>query len=560
MDIKGKVEKFTNIVEDKGAAYLARRTVFQAGMKLNGSRIVSYEEFKELCAPVKKEIVAQREEYRELQEDGPKVLVMLCTDGSDADIESTKASLKAQTYRPCKVLIGSRDHIRTHVENFLGDNGGDVWVLILRAGDVLPPDYIYRLLKCAEDEPENALWYTDHVVMEGGEARTHFKPDFNEEQLCAYNYIGEVFMVRADALLLMENTDAYACLLEAVADLGIGHCSDVWYETTVTERESDASVDELIKNIFTGMCKEETDISVATGDGVRNVSLSLNVAPLVDVLIPNMDHAEDLDKCLRSLEKQSVAGRLHVIIIENNSKLEETESYYESLGEAFDMDIEVVRWEGTGFNYAALNNFGEKHAKGEYLLLLNNDVELMGENAVEKLFECMLIEGVGAVGAKLYYEDGSVQHAGVIVGMGGVAGHACVGARDGGYLNSANTMRRVSAVTAACMLIDRALYQKIGGFNEEFAVDFNDVDLCLRIVSEGRKIIYQPQCEGVHYESKSRGKEMREGEALSRYNADVERFRELWSTFLAKGDPYYSPNLTLSRMDYSCGNPFLLKK
>ncbi|MCR4928160.1 MAG: glycosyltransferase family 2 protein, partial [Lachnospiraceae bacterium] len=208
-----------------------------------------------------------------------------------------------------------------------------------------------------------------------------------------------------------------------------------------------------------------------------------------------------------------------------------------------------------------INNFGAKDATGELLLLLNNDVELIGDDALEMLAMTVMRSDVAAAGAKLIYADGTVQHGGVAVGLGGVAGHDHVGffGDEAGYLKQLVCARDVSAVTAACLMMKKSVFDSIGGFNEEYAVDFNDIDLCMRIRRAGGKIIFQPLCKAYHYESKTRGNVKKTADAQKRFEGEVHRFMRDWGSFLKKGDPFYNPYLTLARNDHSLGNPYMFE-
>ncbi|CDA98856.1 putative uncharacterized protein [Lachnospiraceae bacterium CAG:215] len=237
--------------------------------------------------------------------------------------------------------------------------------------------------------------------------------------------------------------------------------------------------------------------------------------------------------------------------MENNSEKEETFAYYKEL-EKKNPKAKVVFWDGTGFNYPAINNFGVEKAGGEYLLFLNNDTEIVNEDCLEELLGYCMREDVGAVGARLYYEDGSIQHAGVIVGLGGVAGHAFTDFphESPGYFGRIVMAQDYSAVTAACMMMRKNVYEEVGGFDPQWAVAFNDVDLCLKIRKAGYLIVYNPYAELMHYESKSRGYEDNE-EKVERFNSEIDNFMRVWKEFLDQGDPYYSPNLTLDKNDFS---------
>ena len=213
--------------------------------------------------------------------------------------------------------------------------------------------------------------------------------------------------------------------------------------------------------------------------------------------------------------------------------------------------MRVVRWEGE-FNYSAINNFGEKAAKGEYLLLLNNDTEMINPDCLEELLGYCMRSDVGAVGARLYYEDDTIQHAGVVIGFGGIAGHCFVQQKRGftGYCHRIICAQDYSAVTAACMMVKRSVFCQVGGLDESLKVAFNDIDLCLKIGAAGYLVVYNPYAELYHYESKSRGLEDTP-EKLERFHREIAALEKKWPEIFEKGDPYYNPNLTLDSQDFS---------
>lgn len=272
--------------------------------------------------------------------------------------------------------------------------------------------------------------------------------------------------------------------------------------------------------------------------------------PMISIIIPNKDHVDDLERCLFSMAKKSTYRNYEVLIVENNSEKEETFSYYEKLPGRYPK-ARVLKWEKE-FNYSAINNFAAKEAKGEYLLFLNNDVEILTSQWMEEMLQICQQEQVAAAGAKLYYPDDTIQHAGVVLGLGGIAGHImCRASReDPGYFGRMISVQEISAVTAACMMVKKADFDAVGGFDETFQVAFNDIDLCMKLRAAGKKIVFTPHAELYHYESKSRGLEDTP-EKQFRFEKEIARFKEKWSTQLDAGDPYYSPNLSVKEGDCS---------
>lgn len=270
--------------------------------------------------------------------------------------------------------------------------------------------------------------------------------------------------------------------------------------------------------------------------------------PLVSILIPNKDHVDELKRCLKSIEERSTYENYEIIIIENNSEERGTFEYYDALQK--NPKIKVVTWERE-FNYSAINNYGASFAKGEYLLMLNNDVEIISPDWLQEMLMFVQRDDVGAAGAKLYYPNDTIQHAGVIVGLGGVAGHSHkYFEKDNlGYFIRLVAVQNLSAVTAACLMVKKTVFDSLEGLDTGFRVAFNDIDFCMRIRKAGFLIVFTPYAELYHYESLSRGAEDTP-EKVERFNGEICRFKERWGKELDEGDPYYNPNLSLDYEDF----------
>lgn len=282
--------------------------------------------------------------------------------------------------------------------------------------------------------------------------------------------------------------------------------------------------------------------------GVFDIDYVIDGEPLISLIIPNYEHKEDLEKCIHSVLSLSTYRNYEIVIIENNSQSNDIFEYYEQIKK--DDRIRVVAWE-EAFNYSAINNFGVTHARGEYVVLLNNDTEVIAPDWLQRLLGFAQREDVGAVGARLLYSDHSVQHAGVVIGFRGVAGHAFahLPSTEVGYMNRAVATQNLSAVTAACLMMKKSLFEKIGGFEEQLAVAFNDIDLCLKIREQGYRIVYAPKAELYHHESLSRGDEDTD-DKKARFSSEVMYCMNRWKRILTEGDPYYSPHLDLCRETY----------
>ena len=444
------------------------------------------------------------------------------------------------------------------------------YIGLLDHDDLLTADALYEVVKALNQKERPAVVYSDEdkVTTDLSEHFQPFmKPDFNKDLLRSNNYICHFFVAEKQ---LVEEVGGFRGAFNGAQDYDlilrctekaehITHIPRILYHWRVHKASTadnpaskmyafDAgkrAIEEHLKR-----CGETGVVSHTKDLGFYRVQYQMSGNPLVSIIIPNKDHVDMLDKCLRSIQKSSYRN-YEVIIVENNSVEEATFDYYKKI--ASDR-IRVVYWEGI-FNYSAINNFGAKAAQGEYLLLLNNDVEVITENWLEELLSNCQRPDVGIVGAKLYYPDDTVQHAGIIIGIGGVAGNVFVGLprKFTGYFHKASIQQDLSAVTAACMMVKRSVYEEMGGLEEKLQVAFNDVDFCLRVRKAGYLVVFDPYVELYHYESKTRGAENTK-EKVRRFQTEIEYMRSHWLDLLKKGDPMYNPNLTLTKWDYSLKN------
>lgn len=461
------------------------------------------------------------------------------------------------------------------------------YLALLDHDDLLAPDALYEVARVIRDKSADFIYTDEDKVTEdlSEHYAPHFKPDFNLDLLRSNNYITHLTVVSRELAEKIggfrneyNGAQDYDFILRCV-ELAecIVHIPKVLYHWRMHKDSTAANATGKMYAFDAGARAIEAHLQrmgvkgtvEAFGEkeklGFYRVHYDLLDRPLVSIIIPNKDEQESLDKCLRSIAKSSY-DNYEVIIVENNSTEERTFSYYKEITNAdhpknrtgeLPQHIKVVTWEaGQGFNYSAINNYGAGFAKGEYLILLNNDIELITEDWMEEMLgHCMRPE-VAVVGARLYYPDDSIQHAGIAVGVGGhvrgVATNLFVGMRriQEGYLHRAAIQMDYSAVTAACMMLRRTVFEEAGGFTEKLSVAFNDVDLCLKIRKLGYLIVYDPYVEAYHYESKSRGQEDSE-EKIRRFQSEIEYMRTEWNEILRYGDPYYNPNFSRVKNDYS---------
>lgn len=438
--------------------------------------------------------------------------------------------------------------------------------------DELTPNALFECVKALNKNRDVKVLYSDEdkMSMDGHKFfQPHFKPDYNPDLLCTVNYICHLFVVDRKVIeqvgTLRKEFDGaqdydfiFRCI-EAVSPEEICHVPKILYhwrcheESTAENPESKTYAFESGKRAIEEHYRRTgIDAEVYQGEflGLYRTRFHRDHDPLISIIIPNKDHIDDLKRCMDSIDQKSTYKNYEYIIVENNSTDDATFQYYKKL-EAENPKAHVVYWDKE-FNYSAINNYGAAFAKGEYLLLLNNDTEIINEDCLEELLGYCMRSDVGAVGARMYYEDYTIQHAGVVIGFGGIAGHCFVLQPRGttGYCHRIICAQDYSAVTAACMMVKREAFDKVGGLTEELAVAFNDIDFCMKLREAGYLIVYNPYAELYHYESKSRGMEDTPEKQL-RFSREVNCFRRKWERELLKGDPYYNPNLTLNNTDCS---------
>lgn len=497
----------------------------------------------------------------------------LClSDGSGAN-SSIKTLLKKYENEDKRIKVVYNEkplQISDNTNQALNIATGD-FIAFFDHDDLLALNALFECVLELNKNKDIDIIYTDEdkIDMNGKEHfMPHFKTDFNIDMLRSTNYICHFFVVKRHIYeqvgMLNHEFDGaqdYDFVLRCIEKTkNIQHIPKILYHWRA-HKDSTAGNPESKGYAFLAGARAvqahydrlgiNAEVSTTELNGVYRTKYKLAEQPLISVVIPNKDHRNDLDKCLRSLRDKNKYTNLEYIIVENNSEEKETFDFYKELEES-DSKVKVVYWEGQGFNYPSINNFGVSQAKGDYILFLNNDTEILNEDCIEEMLGFCMRDDVGAVGARLYYEDETIQHAGVIVGLGGIAGHAFPGAarNDPGYFGRIVMAQDYSAVTAACMMVKKNVFEEVDGFDERYAVAFNDVDFCLKVRKAGYLVVYNPYAELKHYESKSRGYEDSE-EKVQRFGSEVTLFANRWKEFLEKGDPYYSPNLTLDKNDFS---------
>lgn len=443
------------------------------------------------------------------------------------------------------------------------------FVGLLDHDDLLAPNALYEIVRALDEDRNLDAVYTDEdkVTTELDEHfQPHLKPDFNLDLLRSNNYICHFFVVRRSIVQKVggfcqefdgaqDHDFIFRCIETAEK---VGHIPEILYHwrthkaSTADNPASKMYAFDAGKRAIEAHLKRtgtEGIVSHTPDLGFFRVKYPVQGQPLVSVIIPNKDEKETLKACIDSIREKTEYPNYEIIIVENNSTTDEIFQYYKELSQ--DSRIRLLRWKKE-FNYSAINNYGVRHANGEYLLFLNNDVTVITPGWIKELLGVCQRPEVGAAGVKLIYPDNTIQHAGCVIGLGGIAGHMFVDmpANRTGYLHKASILQDMSAVTAACMMMKRTAFEESGGFTEKLSVAFNDVDLCLKVRKNHKLIVYDPYVQLYHMESKTRGAEDNK-EKVRRFQEEIEYMRCQWIDILKKGDPYYNKNLSLTKWNYS---------
>jgi len=492
----------------------------------------------------------------------------LClADGSDGEHSFVGETVKEMAEKDSRIIykklsknLGISENTNECIKMASGD-----YIALFDHDDVLHPSVLFENMKVICRENADFI-YTDEATFLGNNIKKiivfHFKPDYAPDNLRANNYICH-FSVFSRALLeksgmfrkefdgsqdhdlilrLTENAEK-VCHIPKLLYFWRSHpnsvAQDIGSKTYAISAGQNA-VKSAVERSGSKASVESTEV-VPT---IYRIKYELKATPKISIIIPNKDHSDDLRRCVGSIFERSTYRNFEVLIVENNSVESATFDCYEELKALG--NVRVLTYDGV-FNYSDINNFGARQADGEYLLLLNNDTEVINPDWLEELLMYAQRDDVGAVGAKLYFGDNTVQHGGVIIDFSPskVAGHSHYKElrENPGYMGKMYYAQNVSAVTAACMMVRKDLFFEVGGFDVGFVVAFNDVDLCMKLREFGKLIVFNPYAELYHYESKSRGLEQTEAQKV-RFENECKLFFEKWGSVLKKGDPYYNPNFS----------------
>lgn len=514
----------------------------------------------------------------------------LClADGSDADhIQQVSSIVKEYQLNPkavrkdnsCKISymkLEKNEGISGNTNHCLELAQGD-YIGLFDHDDILHPEVLYWYVKAINDKNADYI-YCDETTFKGDDINKmitmHFKPDYAIDNLRANNYIchfsvfkrtlldgTELFRTKFDGSqdhdMILRLTDRAKNIVHVPKLLYYWRshagsvASDINAKPYAIEAAKGAVADHLRRHGYDHF----KITSTRAFETIFKITYEVKGTPKISIIIPNCEHADDLKRCITSIYEKSVYDNYEIIVVENGSKSSEIKSYYEELRNGSLKEIVKVVDFGTrpSFNFSAVVNFGVAHSDGEYIILLNNDTQVITVNWMEELLMYAQRDDVGAVGAKLYFPDRKIQHAGVVLRLGAhrTAGHSHYG-QEGmnlGYMGRLCYAQDVSAVTGACLMVKRSKYDEVGGFDESFEVSLNDVDFCLKLRMKGYLNVFTPFAELFHYESLSRGLDL-EGKNAERYNLESDHFKSKWKEVLDAGDPYYNPNFSLDRSDFS---------
>ncbi len=505
------------------------------------------------------------------------------------------SSVVNQSYPNWELCIadgGSREDVRELLESwmlkdqrikveFLGTNLGIAgnsnagiimatgdYVAFLDHDDTLAPCALFEIVRSVTMHPDSDFIYSDEdKLSEDGRRRfyPHFKPDFSPDMLRSCNYICHFTAIKRSLLDEVglfrkgfEGSQDYDLFLRSTEKAKqVVHIPKILYHwrasknsTSINRSSKNYASESGIKALSEHINRIGLKASVKGGFVLNTFKISYHFPQeKVSIIIPNRDHYDDLSRCIRSICDKSSYANYEIIVVDNGSVQRKLLDYYEHISR--DDRIKIATW-NQKFNYSELNNYGALHAVGSYLLFLNNDTVVINTDWIERMLEHACRPGVGAVGAKLYYPDGSIQHAGIILGIGGVAGHSheFYSGKASGYMDRLKIVQNLSAVTGACMMIPKAIYKQVNGFDEAYQVAYGDVDLCLKLRKLGYLVVWTPYAELYHFESKSRGPEDTP-EKLERFINEIMLFNTKWADVAINCDPYYNPNLTKLRKDFS---------
>ncbi len=589
MGLKNKFEKVTYYLKRYGVVATSKKVIKRAfhikeDRKTNQEQYVIWMENNKLTDEM---LEVQRKTKFKIE---PKISIVVPMYNTEKlFFKELIDSLKNQTYKnwelcladgsevPNELLKDYMDDVRIKY-SFLNSNLGisentnaaikmatGDYIGFLDHDDILSQDALFEVVRAINENKNVDFIYSDEDKIDENNERfePYFKPDFSPETLECNNYITHFVVVKKDLLNEVGYLDSafngaqdFDFVLRATSKAkNVVHISKILYHWRV-HRQSTAEVADAKPYAFEAGIKVVEKYLERTGKegtvengqdvpGIYKINYKVIGNPKVSILIPNKDNSKLLKDAINSIIENTTYNNYEIVVIENGSTEKETLKYYDELKDK--PKVKILRIDENGeFNYSRLINLGVKNIDGDFVLQLNNDTKILTKNWLEMMIGYSQQKDIGAVGGRLYYEDKTIQHAGIIVGLSGIAGNMLVNLPYGekAYFGRESATRNVAALTGACLLCRRELYEEVGYMDEEqFKVAFNDVDFCLKLLEKGYRNVYIPYVELYHYESKTRGYEYSK-EKEERFNRESENFKNKWKNFLDKGDPYYNINFT----------------
>ncbi len=594
MDIKNNLNKVKYYFRRYGFLEVSKK-IFKRAFHIKENRKTNQEQYKIWMEKnnLSQEEIERQENYK--FEYSPKISVIVpMYNTNEVFFKELIESLKNQTYSNWELCLADgsesqNESLKQYYENnekikykFLNENRGisentnsaidmasGEYIGFLDHDDLLSQDALFEIVKVINEKENAEFIYSDEDKIDEKYERfePYFKPDYSPETLACNNYITHFVVVKRELIdkvgkLNSEFNGAqdFDFVLRATKEAKeVVHISKILYHWRV-HKSSTANVADAKPYAYeAGKRAVEAHIKrlgkkaqVEDGQdvpGIYKIKYEIEGNPKVSILIPNKDNINLLKTCIDSILKLTTYKNYEIVVIENNSEKKETLEYYNEISK--NEKIRIINSGIKEFNYSKIINFGVQNVSGEFVLQLNNDTKVLTPDWLENMVGYAQNKEIGAVGARLYYEDKTIQHAGIIVGLSGIAGNMLVNLPYGkhAYFGREAATRNVSAVTGACLLCRKELYEEVGFMDEEkFKVAFNDVDFCLKLLEKGYRNVYNPYSELIHYESKSRGYEYTK-EQEERFNKESENFKSKWKKYIDY-DLYYNINFTRKTCNY----------
>ncbi|MFH0264225.1 glycosyltransferase [Vibrio rumoiensis] len=601
--IKRKFRRACQVFKDEGMSAVIRKisTHITTVNGYNGGPIISAEEYRTWIASKKDADNKEAEQIiHELKsQSGPLISIIVPTYNTDElFLKQCIDSVVNQSYSNWELCLAddasTSEHVRDVIAEYCRRDGrikavyreenGHIsaasnsaisiaegeWIALLDHDDELHKHALSYVAHVLERNPQTEFVYTDEdKINERGERfDPHFKPEWNPDLFYSQNYISHLSVYKSSIVrkiggfrIGFEGSQDYDFLLRYSREINaanIVHIPKVLYHwraiegsTALEAGQKDYTTQKGIDALQDHFDQQQTDVQVMKGKNANTYRVKWSTAdnPLVSLIIPTRNGKDITKQAIDSILNKTSYRNYEIILVDNNSEDEAALEYFAQLDKHD--KVTVLKYPHP-FNYSAINNFAVRHANGDIVGLVNNDVEVINSDWLTEMVSHAIRPDVGCVGAKLYYSNDTVQHAGIILGIGGVAGHSHKHfPRDSqGYFSRLNLVQNLSAVTAACLLIRKEVFELVGGLNEtDLTVAFNDVDFCLRVREQGYRNLWTPYAELYHYESISRGAEDNP-EKIARFNKEVDYMKGAWTDLLTS-DPSYNVNLTKRHENFS---------